>query len=66
MAKVEKLNKLKQNSDYNFKIALDGGVNATNIMKAKEMGVEIAYCGKSVFDGKVKDNLDKLIYAGKN
>ena len=64
--KVGKLNKLKQNSDYNLKIALDGGVNATNIIKAKEMGVEIAYCGKSVFDGKVKDNLDKLIYAGKN
>jgi len=64
--KVEQLKEIKQNRNYNFRIALDGGINETNITKAKTAGVEIAYCGRSVFDGKVKDNLEKLIYAGKD
>ncbi len=64
--KVEKLRRIRQERDDNFKIALDGGMTESKITKAKTMGVEIAYCGRSVFDGKVNDNLEKLIYAGKN
>lgn len=64
--RVEMVNKIRQKGDHNFKISLDGGVNINNIVKARDVGVEIGYCGKSVFNGKVKDNLEKLIYASKN
>jgi ribulose-phosphate 3-epimerase len=50
----------------NFVIGIDGGVNETNIEKLENAGAEIGYCGSAVFNGNVKDNLEKLKNAGKN
>ena len=64
--KVKKLMKIKEDNGLGFKIGVDGGVNENNIGKLSEIGVEIGYCGNAVFNGNVKDNLEKLNYAGKN
>lgn len=64
--KIEKLVEIRKNNQLNFRIGIDGGVNEENIGILKNKGVEIAYCGSSVFSGKVEDNLKKLNYASKN
>jgi ribulose-phosphate 3-epimerase len=64
--KIEKLVEIRKNNQLNFRIGIDGGVNEENIGILKNKGVEIAYCGGSVFGGKVEDNLKKLNYASKN
>ncbi len=61
--KISELNELKNNDGLIFKIGIDGGVNQTNIEKLKNCGVDIAYCGNSIFSGNVEDNLKKLNYA---
>ena len=60
LEKVKFLRDLKEKKGMKFKIAIDGGINFENILSIKKAGVEIAYCGKAVFDGNVKENLEKL------
>jgi len=64
--KIQQLVRIRKENSLNFLIGVDGGVNKDNIKKLGDMGVEIAYCGGAVFDGKVEDNLKKLNYVGKN
>jgi ribulose-phosphate 3-epimerase len=64
--KIEKLKKIREEKKLNFKIGIDGGINETNIAKLKMVGGEIAYCGNSIFNGMVDDNLEKLKYASEN
>lgn len=58
--KINKLKKIRNEGELNFKIGIDGGVNESNILELKNAGVDIAYCGGAIFNGNVKDNLDKL------
>jgi ribulose-phosphate 3-epimerase len=64
--KIKQLEKIKTKNKLDFKIGIDGGVNENNINKFKEIGVEVAYCGGAIFNGNVKDNLEKLNYVSKN
>ena len=58
--KVETLNKIKQENNYNYDIEVDGGVNEYTIIKSKLAGVTIAVCGSYIchhedFEGQVKN-----------
>jgi len=64
--RIRQLVKIRAKNKLDFKIGIDGGVNENNINKLEEAGAEIAYCGGAIFNGKVKDNLEKLNYVGKN
>ena len=64
--KIEKLKKIREEKQLEFKIGVDGSVDETNIGKLNRVGVEIAYCGGAIFNGKVDDNLEKLKYASEN
>lgn len=66
LKKIEFLVNLRKNNDMNFEIGVDGGVNLETIKKIKNTGIEIAYCGKAIFNGKVEENLEKLNYVGEN
>ena len=62
--KVEALNKIKQDNNYNYDIEVDGGVNEYTIIKSKMAGATIAVCGSYIchhedFEGQVK-NLIKI------
>lgn len=60
--KIEELANLRKEKDLDFLIGVDGGINEDNIKKLEDMGVDIAYCGGAVFNGKVEDNLKRLNY----
>lgn len=60
LQKIEDLQKLREEKGLRFKIGVDGGVDLENIKSLKDTGVDIVYCGVAVFDGNVKDNLEKL------
>jgi len=64
--KIRDLLNLKNEKKLEFKIGVDGGVNEKNIKKLKDFGVEISYCGGSIFNGNVNNNFDKLNYVGNN
>jgi len=64
--KIEFLVNLRKSDDMDFEIGIDGGINLETIEKIKNTGVEIAYCGKAIFNGMVDDNFEKLNYAGNN
>lgn len=60
--KIEELVNLKKERDLDFLIGVDGGINEDNIKKLEDIGVDIAYCGGAIFNGKVEDNLKRLNY----
>jgi ribulose-phosphate 3-epimerase len=64
--KIEKLKIIRDQKKLEFKIGIDGGINEINIKKLNQAGVDISYCGKAIFNGKVDDNLEKLKYVIKN
>ena len=64
--KIKKLIKIKNENNYKFLIAIDGGVNENNIKQFSISGVDIVYCTGAIFNGMVKDNLEKLKYVSEN
>jgi ribulose-phosphate 3-epimerase len=64
--KVSQLIRIRNENNLKFLIGVDGGVNASNIKKLEDAGVEIAYCGGAVFNGKVENNLKELNYVSQN
>lgn len=64
--KIKKLKKIKEEKNLKFMIGIDGGINEENIKRLKEAGIDIAYCGGSIFNGMVDDNWEKLKYASEN
>ena len=65
--KIKKVVQAREGKDAQYyKIGIDGGVNLDTIKKIKEAGAEIAYCGRTVFDAILNDNLEKLDYAINN
>ncbi len=64
--KIKQLVNLRKDRDLDFLIGVDGGINEDNIKKLEDAGVEIAYCGGAVFNGKVENNLEKLNYVSQN
>lgn len=64
--RIKKAVEIREKIGSNFVIGIDGGVNETNIEKLEMAGAEIGYCGSAVFNGNVKDNLERLNNVGKN
>jgi ribulose-phosphate 3-epimerase len=64
--KIEQLVRIRNENNLKFLIGVDGGVNKGNIKKLEDAGVEIAYCGGAVFNGKVENNLKELNYVSQN
>ena len=48
--KISKLNSLRQQFGYNFKIEVDGGVNLTNAPLLVREGVDMLVAGSFVFN----------------
>lgn len=62
LKKVEKLKKVREEHNYNFLIEIDGGVDASNILKVKEAGCDIIVAGTAVFNNEdVTEATTKLI-----
>jgi len=64
--KIDKLKKIRNEKKLKFVIGVDGGIDTTNIGKLNRAGVEIAYCGGSIFNGMVEENIKKLNYASED
>ncbi len=64
--RIKRAVEIREKTGASFVIGIDGGVNETNIEKLEKAGAEIGYCGSAVFNGNVKDNLEKLNNVGKN
>lgn len=64
--KIKKLIEFKKQNNIDFKIGVDGGVDEEIVNRLKIMGVDIAYCGGSIFNGNVSNNFEKLNYASNN
>lgn len=47
--KIKYLYEIRKNKNLNFKIEIDGGINAHNIKKVKNAGTDIIVAGTSVF-----------------
>lgn len=57
--KIEVLDKLRKEKNYNYKIEVDGGINDTNITLLKERNVDIIVSASYLHEN-IKDNLKKL------
>jgi len=64
--KIKKLVELRKENGYKFLIAVDGGISLDNIKRFSENGVDVVYCTGAIFNGMVKDNLEKLKYVSEN
>jgi ribulose-phosphate 3-epimerase len=64
--KIEKLIKLRNEKEMDFKIEVDGGIDEEIIKKIKKTGADIACCGGIIFNGNVNDNWEKINYAVNN
>lgn len=58
--KVKYLKSVKESNNYNYIIEIDGGINDQTAIKAKEAGVELAVAGSYLFNGDIKNNINKL------
>ena len=58
--KIKKAVLVRSKLGLNYTIGVDGGIRLENIKRLAEAGVDIAYCGSSVFNGDVADNLENL------
>lgn len=61
LRKVEELNNLKNRLNPDLIIQVDGGVDASNIRRLRDLGASSFVAGSAVFrDGKIKENIDAL------
>jgi pentose-5-phosphate-3-epimerase len=60
LEKIKSLNQLRQQKGYHFQIAVDGGLNSTNIDKIQKASTDLACLGSSLLQGNIQDNLKQL------
>ena len=58
--KIAKLNKIKQENNYDFTIQVDGGITADNIEEVIKVGARDIVIGSSLFKGDLSENIDKF------
>jgi len=63
LKKVIELNIIRKKDDTPFKIHVDGGVTSANISEIVKAGADEVSVGRSLFEGNIKDNIDKLLKA---
>lgn len=61
--KVKTLANLKNQNNYQYTIAIDGGINTDTIRTAREAGIEIAVMGSAFFNAPDKPGFVKTIYS---
>jgi ribulose-phosphate 3-epimerase len=52
LEKVRYLKKIREENKFSYKIEIDGGINAENIVKVKDAGCDIIVAGTAIFKSK--------------
>jgi ribulose-phosphate 3-epimerase len=65
LKKITALNRLRQQQKSNFQIAIDGGLNPSNINKIEKAGADLACIGHSLLKGDLRKNLQALMDTAK-
>ena len=60
LGKVEELKKLKDMSDYNYLIEIDGGINKETGAQAREAGCDVLVAGSYVFNSDIEAMIKSL------
>lgn len=63
LEKVKQLRSLKVINNHHYIIEIDGGVNQHNIHEIVESGAEVVVAGSAVFNGDIKENIERLIHS---
>ena len=58
--KIQILNRIKIEKNYDFDIQVDGGINNQNIKAVVDAGVNEFVIGSSIFNGDIESNIDGL------
>ena len=58
--KIDILDKLRKEKNYNFKIEVDGGINNENVLNLKEKNVDIVVSASFIQDGIIKEKIASL------
>lgn len=58
--KIRALRKMIDERGLSVKIQVDGGVNASNVRRLAECGVDVFVCGSAVFEGDIKENMNNI------
>lgn len=58
--KIQILNRIKIEKNYDFDIQVDGGINNQNIKAVVDAGVNEVVIGSSIFNGDIESNIDGL------
>ena len=64
LKKVKELGEIKVRDDTPYKIHVDGGISFDNISKIIKAGADEVSVGRRLFEGNLKENIDKFIKAG--
>lgn len=59
--KIRALRKMIDERGLSVKIQVDGGVNASNVKRLAECGVDIFVCGSAVFEGDITENINNIM-----
>lgn len=59
--KIKDLRKKIDERGLSVKIEVDGGINASNVSRLAECGVDIFVCGSAVFEGDIRENMKKIM-----
>lgn len=59
--KIRALRAMIDERGLSVKIEVDGGINASNVKKLSECGVDIFVCGSAVFEGDITENMKKIM-----
>ena len=62
--KIEILNEIRKNKGYRYLIEADGSINEENISFCRKAGADLIVSGRSIFDGKIEEQLWRLRMAG--
>ena len=64
--KIRALNKLRNENNFKFEIAVDGGINFDNSKNVIECGADILVAGSAIFNSNDKKEAIKLLKNGNN
>lgn len=60
LEKIKALDEIRSRDNTPFRICVDGGVNAQNIGGIRRAGADEVAVGKSLFEGDLEENIEKL------
>lgn len=64
LQKIEELDHIRARDELNFKICDDGGISLENIDEVHADGVDEVAIGKRLFEGDLKENIERFTKAG--